>query len=892
MQQPKDSTPPPFGESFPEEWEQAIRAFERDWLAGQFPDLAKYLPDEATARAAILPQLVLADLEFRLKRREPARLEAYLARFPELLANEAAIREFLAAEFRFRQRFEPLLSTAEYQQRFPQWSHLVTEMTERSRPGRDTEIFPARREDLESESVRQASQNHDPITSLGPQDDLILDAGGRADWSDFEIREELGRGGMGTVYLAWQHSLERLVAVKVLRSYADLPADAHQRFRREAIAAAQLHHPNIVQVFSFGEAGATPFYVMEYVAGGSLSQRMIGRPQSARENAQLIETLARALEFAHQRQLLHRDLKPGNVLVTPDGTPKLGDFGLVLRLDGGKDRTTAGTLIGTPTYMAPEQAFGQGPLTPAADVYSLGAVLYELITGQPPLVADTSLGVLEQLRTREPVPPRRIVPHVKIDLETICLKCLQKDPATRYTTARELADDLQRFRQGKPVLARRYRAWDRFKAWCYRQPALAATSAALFVAVLSIGLLLSRNQTAKRNALQAEVRLEEVRSVFRDSHLALHTMMIGDATQTQANRARRHYETFLATHDQNPQLLAERGIAHFGLGTALQLLNEDQAGIEHWQTADRLFDQLLPQPDASDRTAIFWFSTLQAKLSSWHRDRGRLEEAWAALQKARGVLEPLVRDHPNDLWMKYCLAWCYARHGLLGQKGYRSEECLTVCQQACDTWRQLHAANAPSLFDDRIGSLLYRNRLAWTLKYLGLTLQALERHTESLECFHELQSLIAEEQNRAPETLRDPDHYFVEWRDFDRDARHGLARGHYMTGKQLLNDARPDPARDQFVACIKYWSEIVNAGSATTSQRWYLASSHFHLAIAERRFGLAANALESYRRAAMMWEPMLADETLKGFNRDLTQRHLADCRTEIVKLAASKALVP
>jgi serine/threonine protein kinase/Tfp pilus assembly protein PilF len=280
----------------------------------------------------------------------------------------------------------------------------------------------------------------------------------------YEIVAELGRGGMGVVYQARQCSLKRLVALKMILAGLHADSRARMRFRTEAEAAARLQHPNIVQIHEVGEHDGKPFLSLEYVEGGSLLGKVAGTPQPEREAARLVETLARAVQYTHQRGILHRDLKPNNVLLTADGTPKIADFGLAKILDTDIGPTRGEALLGTPSYMAPELAVGDTKkVGAAADVYSLGAILYELLTARAPFQGATPLSTLEQVRTQEPVPPRRLRHSVSPDLETICLKCLEKEPGKRYASAEALADDLHCFLEGQPIQARpipvRQRLW-------------------------------------------------------------------------------------------------------------------------------------------------------------------------------------------------------------------------------------------------------------------------------------------------------------------------------------------------------------------------------------------------------------------------------------------------
>jgi tetratricopeptide (TPR) repeat protein/tRNA A-37 threonylcarbamoyl transferase component Bud32 len=330
----------------------------------------------------------------------------------------------------------------------------------------------------------------------------------------YEVLEVLGRGGMGIVFKARQQSLNRLVALKMTLAGVEATAAERARFRTEAEAVARLRHPNIVQVYEITEQGERPYFSLELVEGGSLAKKLAGTPQPPRAAAELIETLARAMHHAHEQGILHRDLKPSNVLLTADGVPKITDFGLAKLLDVQTGHTPTEAVLGTPSYMAPEQAAGHvRDVGPAADVYSLGAILYEMLTGLPPFKGATLLDTLEQVRSQEPVPPSRLQPRVPRDLETVCLKCLQKEPRQRYASARDLADELRRFLAGESVLARPAGAGRRLLKWVRRRPAVASLVAVSSTAALLLaGLGLAHyGNLREQRAVQRQLAEETAR---------------------------------------------------------------------------------------------------------------------------------------------------------------------------------------------------------------------------------------------------------------------------------------------------------------------------------------------------------------------------------------------
>ncbi len=399
------------------------------------------------------------------------------------------------------------------------------------------------------------------------------------DLPGYEILEVIGRGGMGVVYKARHLRLDRLVALKMVLAGAHASPEELARFSIESQAVAQLQHPGIVQIYEVGEHDGLPYFSLEFVAGGSLAHKIGGKPQPTREAAAMVRELTLAMREAHRRNIIHRDLKPANVLLTAEGGPKITDFGLAKRLDADSEQTHTGAIMGSPSYMAPEQAWGQtheiGPLT---DLYALGAILYEMLVGRPPFQGASAIETIELVRTEEPVPPTRLQPKIPVDLETICLKCLQKDPAKRYSDANSLADDLERFLEDRPILARPVGTVERLTRWCRRNPKVARLTgmvAGLLVLVAAVstsaavslnranGQLEALNKTESAARKAAEVSEHAARSRLVTTRPLAQGRERGASESREARHARHAAEQERTEFPADDQHLAHEAPSRF-----------------------------------------------------------------------------------------------------------------------------------------------------------------------------------------------------------------------------------------------------------------------------------------------------------------------------------------
>lgn len=496
-------------------------------------------------------------------------------------------------------------------------------------------------------------------------------APGAKSFGDYELLELIAKGGMGAVYKARQRKLNRIVAVKMILAGQFADQEDIDRFYAEAEAAANLRHPNIVAIHEVGVFEGQHFFSMDYIPGQSLSQLVRTKPLPPKEAAEHVRTIARAMQFAHSQGILHRDLKPSNVLLDKSGEPLITDFGLAKRVTGQSQLTATGAVVGTPSYMPPEQASADAAkVGPASDVYSIGAILYELITGRPPFMAATVMLTIRQVLESEPASPRLLNPNVPRDLETICIKCLQKEPAGRYASAQDLVDELSRFLAGEPIRARPIGALARVGRWCRRNPVVAAfgaLAAAGFLAALAastVGYIKTSAALAEseKSLRQAQETVDRFLTEVSEETL-LNQPGMQQLRERLLRQALVHYQRFLKQRGNDPKMRSDVSLAMFNVGRIVEAIGDpDEARLNYEQAANlqRKLVEAQPHKKPPLENLGNTASALGTLCSKLHDQQAAL----AAFQEAIAVREELLKVDPEDLDAQRLLANSYMNLGL------------------------------------------------------------------------------------------------------------------------------------------------------------------------------------------------------------------------------------
>ncbi len=605
---------------------------------------------------------------------------------------------------------------------------------------------------------RRRGSDPDPTVPVAPRSDEPTEPGGDAlprgetvrYFGDYELLTELGRGGMGVVYRARQVSLNRPVALKMIKAGVLAADDDLRRFQNEAEAVALLDHPGIVPVHEVGEHQGQRYFSMRLVDGGNLAERLSAYRDDPRAAAALVAEAAEAVLHAHMRGILHRDLEPANILVDPEGHPHITDFGLAKRVEADADLTTSGAILGTPAYMAPEQASGRrGSITTATDVHGLGAVLYAMLTGRGPFGGDSIVDTLTMVREQPPVPPRKFNAKVPRDLEVICLKCLEKDPRRRYSGAQAVVDDLRRWLEDRPILARPVGALERARLWCRRKPAVAALAAAVVLAVV-VGTAAVIAVQARANAdLRASNAREKERfalaaDAIRLFHGEVSRDLLLNEKQFEGLRGKLlrgaadfygRLETLLegqADRDSRASL----GRAYFELGELTDEIGDKTAALGVHAKALAVRRALAVGPDT---LATAWRDVARSlvEVGNLQASTGDADVAMASLREALAIRGRLAAADPSVVEFQEELAASHDAIGLLLARTGKPAGAMASHGEALTLWRKL-AADHPATARFRRDLAACQNHIARVLHGIGKRAEALAMYREALASGREL----------------------------------------------------------------------------------------------------------------------------------------------------------
>lgn len=516
------------------------------------------------------------------------------------------------------------------------------------------------------------SQVNNPAASMPPTAGAARAPARR--FGNYDLVDTIAKGGMGIVYKAKHIKLNRIVALKMILSGKFADDFEVQRFYLEAEAAAKLRHPNIVGIHDIGECEGQHYFSMDYIEGKSLADLLKDQALAPKHAAQLLQTIASAMHYAHTEGVVHRDLKPSNVLLDAAGAPLITDFGLAKQVQGGggqSQMTMAGTVVGTPSYMPPEQAAGRiEQVNIRSDVYSLGAILYELLSGRPPFRGAGVMETLKQVLENEPVALRVLSPAIPRDLETICHKCLQKEPEKRYATAKELADELGRFLRGEPILAQPISPLARGWRWCKRNPVVATTSAAALlglvlalgattVGYIQVSAALAESEVSRRQAMAA---VDDLFTQVSENTL-LNKPGLQPLRKELLGRALSYYQRFLEQRKGDPRVQDELASAHFRIGLITEAIESTDQALPLYETARSMQEKLVQATPNQPARLEAYGSTLNA-LGTALATKKQHEEAQKIYATAAEVRTKLTKLEPSNSEYQRLLANTYMNFGV------------------------------------------------------------------------------------------------------------------------------------------------------------------------------------------------------------------------------------
>lgn len=739
-----------------------------------------------------------------------------------------------------------------------------------------------------------------PVEGTQPQlggDSPTLPGSPAGVFGDYQLLEIMARGGMGVVYKARHIRVDRLVALKMIRTGELASREEAERFRLEATAAAHLEHPNIVPIYEVGEQDNRQFFTMKLVNGGSLAQSLLsgawGKATGAEQRlaARLMAQVARAVHYAHERGILHRDLKPSNILLQiadcrsqieeasgksanlqspisnlQSAIPLVSDFGLAKRLATLSEQaevTPTGMVIGTPGYIAPEQAVaGASELTTGADIYSMGAILYTLLTGCPPFQGDTPMDTLLQALEREPVPPRARAAAVDADLQTICLKCLEKQPNQRYASAATLADDLERYLNGEPVRARPVTSGERLWRWCRRKPLVAGLAAALLLTLLGgFGLVTWQWLRAQQHARRAEESLVEAEDSLQLAHQVVNNFYtrvsedklrevpgMHQVREELLEAALAYYEKFIQKRGQDPALQAEMAETYYRIGAITGEIGPNAAALQAYQQALLLYEKLLENRPGDAR--------LETALAETHRrigilqgGAGQWQEALASYQRAGDHFARVHQAHPKDTGARYGLAAIDNNLGNLYRGKGQTREALASFEKARDIYQDLVRIEP--------GSRQFRGALSATYSNLAMTSAALGRRAEAIKIYRQAAGLLEKLVEDAPSNLA---------------SRKDLARIDRLLGGELLQEGQADEALRLLQQGHALLERLAQENPTVKDFQLDLASSHRQTGHLLRDRGQRTEALAHYQQGRdIMEKVVLRDPAVPGYRNDLAK---------------------